>query len=367
MSREILSDRQLNRATLARQMLLTRSDISIPEAVRFLGGLQAQQSNDPYIGLWTRLEGFKHEALTALIVDKTLARATTMRGTLHLHTADDLVGFRALVQSYLMATWRSGFRKRFAGQVESSVHREGIKILKKGPTTIGAVGKALHEKFPEAEALALGMMMQMRETLVQVPPTRIWGNGSAPLLLRAEQWLGKLKPTLSRIDLVRRYLAAYGPASINDMQAWCRLTKLSAEFKALEKELVVFEGEDGRVLYDLPDAPRPDADTPAPVRFLPLYDNAYLGYDNRRRMLDEADMKRLNLFSDFKPAALIDGVIAAGWVVSRKKGVARLEIEPYHKVTKAQRREVETEGETFLRFMEEDADSYEVEVTAVRT
>jgi hypothetical protein len=340
--------------------------VSIPEAVRFLGGLQAQQSNDPYVGLWTRLEGFTHEALTALIVDKTLARATTMRGTLHLHTADDLVGFRALVQSYLTATWRSGFRKRFAGQDEKAVHREGLKLLKKGPTTIGAVGKALAQKFPAADPLSLAMMMQVSETLIQVPPTRIWGNGSPPLLERAETWLGKRKPTLNRVDLVRRYLAAYGPASIADMQTWCRLTKLSAEFKAIEDELVTFESEDGRVLYDLIDAPRPDADTFAPVRFLPLFDNAYLGYDNRRRMLNERDMKRINMFADFKPAVLIDGVIAAGWVVSRKKGVARLEVEPYHKITKAQKREVEEEGEAFLRFTEEDAETYEVEVTGVR-
>jgi hypothetical protein len=362
MSREILTNRQLNRATLARQMLLERSDMSIADAVRFLGGLQAQQSNDPYIGLWSRLDGFTHEALTELIVDKTLARATTMRGTLHLHTADDLVGFRALVQSYLMATWRSGFRKRFAGQDEKAVHREGLKVLKQGPTTIGAVGKALHEKFPEAEALALAVFIQMRETLIQVPPTRVWGNGSAPQLERAEIWLGKLKPTLSRLDLVRRYLAAYGPATIQDMQTWCRLTKLSAEFRALDSELVSFEDEDGRVLYDLPDAPRPSADTPAPIRFLPLYDNAYLGFDNRRRMLMDIDLKRLNMFANFKPAVLIDGVIAGGWVVSRKKDAARLEIEPYHKLNRKQVRELEQEGEPFLRFMEEQAKEYVVEV-----
>ena len=112
MSREILTNRQLNRATLARQMLLERSDMSIADAVRFLGGLQAQQSNDPYIGLWSRLNGFTHEALTAMIVDKTLLRATTMRGTLHLHTAEDLVGFRALVQDFLTGVWRSRDRWR---------------------------------------------------------------------------------------------------------------------------------------------------------------------------------------------------------------------------------------------------------------
>ncbi len=360
-----LTNRQLNRATLARQMLLERSDMSIADAVAFLGGLQAQQSNDPYIGLWSRLRGFTHEALTALIVDKTLARATTMRGTLHLHTADDLVGFRALVQDYLMATWRSSFRRRFNGQDEDAVHREGLKALKRGPTTIGAVGKALGETFPDADPLALAMMVQMRETLVQVPPTRIWGNGSPPLLERAETWLGKRKAKLSRIDLVRRYIAAYGPASINDMQVWCRLTKLSVEFKALEKELVVFEDVDGRLLYDFPDAPRPAADTPAPVRFLPLYDNAYLGYDNRRRMLTESDFKRINIFENFKPGVLVDGVIAAGYVVSRKKDAARLEIEPYHKLSKKLVREIEAEGEHFLRFMEEDAKTYAIEVQAL--
>jgi hypothetical protein len=360
------SHRALNRATLARQMLLERSDRGIVDAVRFLGGLQAQQSNDPYIGLWSRLNGFRHEDLTALIVERTVARATTMRGTLHLHTVDDLVGFRALVQAYLTATWRSGFRERFNGQDEAAVQREALRILKKGPTTIGAIGKALGGLFPEADPLALAMMVQARETLIQIPPTRIWGNGRAPLLERAQTWLGKLKPTLSRVDLVRRYLAAFGPASVNDMQVWCRLTKLSVEFAALKDELAVFEGEDGRVLYDLPDAPRPDPDTPAPVRFLPLYDNVYLGYDSRRRMLAESDLKRGNLFADFKPAVLVDGVIAGGWTVEKSKAARRLLVEPYHKLTRAQVRDVEAEGRRFLRFMVEDAAADDVQVLPVK-
>jgi hypothetical protein len=364
MSREILTTRQLNRATLARQMLLERSDMSIPDAVRLLGGLQAQQSNDPYIGLWSRLAGFTHEALTALIVDRTLARATTMRGTLHLHTADDLAGFRALVQSFLEGVWNSNFRRRFGDEDKARVHRAGVRLIDKGPITSGDLGKRLKAKFPTAEPLALAVLLQMSETLIQVPPTRLWGNGSAPLLTRVENWLPGIKPTLTRVDLVRRYIAAYGPVSVNDMQVWCRLTRHSAEFKQIETELVTFEDEGGRVLYDFPDAPRPPADTPAPVRFLPLYDNVYLGYDKRGRMLMEEDSKRLNLFADFKPAVLVDGVIAAGWVVSRKKDAARLEIEPYHKLTKRQVREIETEGEAFLRFMAEGATDYTVEMQA---
>jgi hypothetical protein len=362
MSREILSTRQLNRATLARQMLLERHDASIAETIRFLGGLQAQQSNDPYIGLWSRLNGFTHEALTALIVDRTLARATTMRGTLHLHTAADLVGFRTLVQGFLETSWKTNFLKRFGSEDQTKVRRAGVRILDKGPITSGDLGKQLKVKFPTAEPLALAVLVQMSETLIQVPPTRLWGNGSAPKLARIETWLPGQKSSLSRLDLVRRYLAAYGPASINDMQIWCRLTRLSAEFKVLEKELVSFEDSHGRVLYDLPEAPRPAADTPAPVRFLPLYDNAYLGYDDRRRMLMDEDLERLNLFSDFKPAVLIDGVIAAGWAVSRKKDAARLRIEPYRKFGTKQVREIELEGAAFLRFMAEDAKSHTVEV-----
>ena len=362
-----LTNRQLNRATLARQMLLERADIGIAGAVRFLGGLQAQQSNDPYIALWSRLNGFRHEDLTALIVDRTLARATTMRGTLHLHTADDLIGFRALVADFLKAMWKSNFLKRFGEEDQKKAIRAGVKLLDaKAPMTSGALGKALHEKFPTAEPLALSILMQVNETLIQVPPTRVWGNGSAPLLTRVENWLPPphVRP-LSRIDLGRRYLRAFGPASVNDMQVWCRLTKLSVEFEALKNELVTFESEDGRVLYDFPDAPRPDADTPAPVRSLPLYDNVYLGYDNRRRMLDEADMKRVNILAEFKPAVLVDGIVSAGWSVERKKGAARLVVEPYHKLRKRDERELEAEGLSFLKFMQADAKSYDVEIGAV--
>jgi hypothetical protein len=194
----------------------------------------------------------------------------------------------------------------------------------------------------------------------------VWGNGSAPLLTRVENWLPAphVRP-LSRVELVRRYLRAFGPASVNDMQVWCRLTKLSVEFEALRDDLVTFESEDGRILYDFPDAPRPDADTPAPARFLPLYDNVYLGYDNRRRMLDEADMKRVNILAEFKPAVLVDGIVSAGWSVESKKGAARLVIEPYHKLKKRDLRELEVEGLAFLRFMQADAKSYDVEIGAV--
>jgi hypothetical protein len=362
---ETLTDRQLNRATLARQMLLKRADMGIADAVGFLGGLQAQQSNDPYIALWSRLAGFTQDQLTSLIVDRTLARATSMRGTLHLHTADDLIGIRPLVADFLKGMWTSNFRKRFGSEDEKKVRRAGVKLLDaKAPMTAGALGRALQEKFPTAEPQSLAVLLQVTETLVQVPPTRLWGNGSAPLLARVETWL----PTpherpLSRIDLVRRYLRAFGPASVNDMQVWCRLTKLSAEFELLKDELLAFQDEDGRTLYDFPDAPRPAADTPAPVRFLPLYDNVYLGYDDRRRMLAAGDSKRINLLlAGFKPAVLVDGIVSAAWSIETKKGAARLVVEPYRRLRKADVRDIEREGLAFLGFAEPGAESGDIAV-----
>lgn len=361
-----ISDRQLNRATLARQMLLERSDMGLEEAVAFLLGLQAQVSEGPYQGLWSRLSGFRHEALTKLITDRKLLRATSMRATLHLHTVDDMIGLREFVQPVVERMWQAAFgKRRFGANDKEKVRKAGVKLLDKGPMTGGALGKALQEQFPEGEPLAKSVLVQVVETLIQIPPTRIWGSGHAPILTRIENWVpGPYSRPIPRETLVRRYLAACGPASVMDMQSWCGVTKLGEAFEALRPELVTFEGEDGRELFDLPDAPRPDADTPAPVRFLPLYDNVYLGFDNRRRMLEENDLKRVNMLREFKPAVLIDGIIAAGWVITAKKGAAVIEIEPYHEMTKAQRREVEEEGLAFLRFMHEDAESYDVSVGA---
>jgi hypothetical protein len=364
MARDRLSNRQLNRATLARQMLLERSDMGIADAVVWLLGLQGQQSHDPYIGLWSRLTGFTHEALTALIVDRTLLRGSTMRSTLHLHTADDMIGIREFVQPVLERSWNGAFgKRRFGANDREKVRKAGVKLLDKAPMTSGELGRALQEKFPEGEALAKAMLVQTMEVLIQIPPTRIWGSGHAPISTRVQNWVpGPYQRTIPRETLVRRYLAAYGPASVADMQAWCGMTKLGEVFETLRPELMTFEGDDGRELFDLPEAPRPDAQTPAPVRYLPMFDNVYLGYDNRRRMLEENDTKRANMLREFKPAVLIDGVISAGWGIDEKKGNAVLSVEPYHKITKRDVRDVEKEGLALLRFIRPEAKSYNVRV-----
>ena len=300
-----------------------------------------------------------------MIVDRSLARATSMRGTLHLHTADDLIGIRALVDPFLRQVWQSNFRKRFGDNDEEAVLRAAIELIDSEPMTAGALGKLLKAEFPTAEPLSMTALLQMRETLIQIPPTRIWGSGHSPILTRIENWLPPpYERPIGREALVRRYLKAYGPAGVNDMQIWSRLTKLGKEFEALADQFVTFTDEEGRTLYDLPDAPRPDAGTPAPVRFLPLYDNVYLGYDDRRRMLSKATAHLINMFQAFKPAVLIDGVIDAGWVISVKKGAALIEVETCRKLGKREQGEVEKEGLSFLEFMEPEAKSWDVRFAA---
>jgi len=360
----ILTDRHLNRATLARQMLLARADIDHITAVDWLIGLQGQVSEGPYQGLWSRLAGFRHDDLTALIVGRRLLRATSLRSTLHLHTLADLTGLRPHVQPVLDRMWKSAFgNRRFGANDIGAVHRAGVALLDQGPMTGGALGKALTAQFPDGEPLAKSVLLQVKEILVQIPPTRIWGSGHAPILTRLENWVPPPYPgPLDLGDLVRRYLRAYGPATIADMQAWSGLTRLGDAFTAIREELVAYEAEDGRTLFDLADASLPEPDVSAPPRFLPLFDNVYLGYADRRRLLVPGDEARLNILNEYTPAVLVDGRIRAGWAISVKRDVVRLEISPYHPLRKKDLPALERKGLAFLTFMQPDAASRSVEI-----
>src|SRR3954470_6362948 len=205
-----LTDRQLNRATLARQLLLERSDMGIVEAVDWLIGLHGQVSDGPYQGLWSRLRDFHHEDLTALIVERTRVRATSLRSTLHLHNVDDLLGLRPHIQPVLDRMWKSAFgNRRFGSNDVKAVHRAGVKLLNKGPMTGGQLGKALSETFPDGDPLAKAVLLQTKEILIQIPPTRIWGSGHAPILTRAENWVPAPHSRELKLDeLVLRYLRA---------------------------------------------------------------------------------------------------------------------------------------------------------------
>ncbi|HTM76444.1 MAG TPA: winged helix DNA-binding domain-containing protein [Devosia sp.] len=347
-----ITDRALNRATLARQMMLQRSDRPIADAVAFLLGLQAQTTNGPYQALWNRLRGFTPDALTALIADKTLLRTTTMRTTLHLHTLPDMLSLRPLLQPVLDRTFASPAKVRAVKADPAAVRALGVTLLDRAPMTAGTLGKRLLEQFPNSDPYVLAQVVQGSETLVQIPPTRIWGHGGPPLLTRIERWIGRgLAEPIALPALVLRYLAAFGPASINDMQHWCGLTRLGPAFDAVRDQIISFTAEDGRTLYDLPAAPRPDPDTPAPSRFLPEYDNVYLGFANRRRIQSDLARAHMPLINGYPSTFTVDGVIAGKWALARKKGVAHLTLVPFRTLLPSERAEVEAEGHAMAGFL----------------
>lgn len=360
MSGKPLTLRHLNRATLSRQLLVGRQQLHIAAALAHLVGLQAQVSENPYQGLWSRLAGFRHTDLTALIVGREVARATSLRGTLHLHVAGDLVALRPLVQPVLDRVWQAAFLKRFGGADREAVLRAGTALLDDGPMTAGELGARLAPRFPGAEPLALATHVQMQDILVQVPPTRIWGSGHAPILSRAANWLGPIDvPPLSRAMLVRRYLGAHGPASVADIQAWCGLTGLATEVEALGDALVPCRDESGRKLFDLAGATPPEPDLDVPVRFLPDFDNALIGYADRRRILDREVEAALRPTRSYR-AVLVDGFVAATWSIRGAKGTARLLVTPFRRLEKPEIRDIEAEAGAFLTFMAEDVDRREV-------
>ena len=361
-----LSNRQLNRATLARQLLLQRTAMPVIDAVDLLIGLQAQTTNGPYQALWNRLAGFTPDALTAPIFDKSLLRATTMRTTLHLHTTPDLLSIRPLVQPMLDRTFLSVAKSRAANADRPAVHARGVALLDQQPMTAGELGKQLTRTWPEGDPLVLAQVLQCLETLIQIPPTRIWGHGGAPLLSRLENWLGRgLSQPIDLQRLILRYLAAFGPASVNDMQTWSGLTRLASIFESLRPQLVTFTGEDGRTLYDLPDAPRPDVDTPAPVRFLPEYDNVFLGYADRLRIQPPEAKRLMPMVNGYPSTFTVDGFIAGKWSLARDKDNARLTIIPFKPLRKSELAEVEQEGRAMAQFLTDGKAVIETEFTPV--
>jgi hypothetical protein len=360
MPSKTITDRALNRATLARQLLLQRASMPIVDAMEFLLGLQAQTTNGPYQALWSRLADFTPDALTTLITDKTLLRATTLRTTLHLHTVPDLLTLRPLLQPVLDRTFNSAAKNRTLKADRAAVQALGVELLDQQAMTAGNLGKLLLEHFPDSDPYVLAQVVQGAETLVQIPPTRIWGHGGPPLLSRIESFIGQgLSAPIDLPALVLRYLAAFGPASVNDMQHWCGLTRLTPAFKSVRDQLVTFSGEDGRTLYDLPDAPRPDADTLAPPRFLPEYDNVYLGFADRHRIQSDLARARMPLVNGYPSSFTVDGFIAGKWSLARRKTAADLTLTPFRALLKREISAVEAEGLAMAKFLTDGA----VEIT----
>jgi hypothetical protein len=346
----MLTLRDLNRATLARQHLLARHKGEAADIVHRLAGLQAQEPRPPYLGVWTRLEGFAREDLHADLGARRLVRATMMRATLHLVTAGDFAAFRPLLRPALAAAAR-----RFDGIDVDAVVAAADRLLAAGPLTFNELRPRLLEEFPGAYDRALGYAVRMLTPLVMVPTEDRWSfpRESAFALPGID-----LDPAPRLEALVERYLAAFGPATPADMAAWSGLTGLRPVMTAMDLER--FEDEAGRVLFDLPDAPRPGGDVPAPVRFLPDFDTLVLGHADRTRVLADAfkgqvATKNLRVRATY----LIDGFVAGTWQIKRTGKKAKLVVSPF---TATPPGALEEEGMALLAFAEPDATSLALEV-----
>jgi len=362
-----ISRRALNRATLARQLLLRRTERPLPEVVEHLVGLQAQTPHSWYVGLWSRVAGFRPDAAVDLITGRALVRLALMRSTIHLVTAADAWRLRPLVQPVLD---RDLFTNHLHGRAIRGVDIDALVEAGRGlltqPRTSRALGALLHDRWPDRPAATLAYAVRNQLPLVQVPPRGLWGRSGPIAHVSAESWLGGERPVSATLaDVVRRYLCAFGPATVKDVQTWSGLTRLREIVDGMD--LLVLRGADGSELFDLPDAPRPDPDTPAPPRFLYDFDNLMLSYADRSRVITD-EFKRLSCrpHGPVPEAVLVDGVTAGEWTFSRTGGIAALTVRTYRSLPADTAAAVEAEAADLLGFLAPDAEVREVELLVVR-
>jgi Winged helix DNA-binding domain len=365
-----LTLRDLNRATLARQMLLGRQRVKPLRAIERLAGLQAQWPKPPHVGLWSRILGFERDALLALLRKRQAVRATMMRGTLHVVSAKDYVALRRPLQPMLTRGMVAVLRDRAKGIDVDEVVAIAREHLGSGSRSFEQVRDALASRHPKADLRAMGFIARMSIPLVQVPTDDdTWGFPSSPQFALAEGWLGEApRPSGTLDDLVLRYVAAFGPATAADVQTWSGAQGVKEVFERLRSKLVVLRDERKRELLDLPEAPRPGADAVAPVAFLPEFDNLVLAHADRRRFVADAHRKRVYLPGlRVAPTFLVDGFVAGTWGVERKKDVARLTVEAFEPLAKRAQSELQGEAEGLARFVEPDARVFEVHFARRRT
>lgn len=350
-SAPVLDRRALNRALLARQLLLGRRRESAAKTIERLVGMQAQAPNLPYVGLWARLEGFRHDELSKLMETRAAVRISLMRNTIHLVTARDAFALKPLFgplgeRGYVRGSpWGRGIKPEDVKAIRVS----GAEIMGEKPHTVAALTKRLQELFPGRDAAAMAYGVRYMVPLVFTTPRGIWGAGGPVALTTFAAWLGREPgPAIEPERLVTRYLAAFGPASPADFRAWSGLA-MRPVFEKLRPKLKVFRTEKGTELFDLPTAPRPRGDTKVPVRLLPDYDNILLAHADRTRIMPEG--KHLGMFSSngvMQGAVLVDGFVRAMWVPRKRV----LEISPFVRpLTKSDRASITDEARSLLDFL----------------
>ena len=352
----VLSQRALNRALLARQWLLERHEATAETTIHHLVGMQAQAPLSPYVGLWSRLSDFDQVELAALLVERRAVRTWVMRSTIHLVTAVDVRTLWPIMHPVVERAWRSThFARDVAGVDPAEILSLGQRLVEERPRTRAELAPVLAERWPDVPTDSLVYTLSYNLPVVQVPPRGVWGTTGPSAITTIDAWLGPIGDLAPDIDaVVLRYLAAYGPASVMDCQAWSGLTKLRPAFERLRPRLETFRDEAGREVFDLPDAPRPPEDVPAPTRFLPEYDNVLLGHADRSRIIPSG--RRIPLppgEGASRGTILIDGMFGGEWRIERSRdtALATLVVEPFEAVTPAHTGAVEAEGLELLRFV----------------
>jgi Winged helix DNA-binding domain len=345
----VLSQRTLNRALLGRQMLLRRRSLSAAKAIEHLVGMQAQVPGSPYVGLWSRLEGFDHGDLSRLISSRRAVRMSLMRCTIHLVTARDCVALRPVMQPVLERGLYVGspFARQIEGVDIAALLAAGRAALDKKPRTTADMRRLLTKGWPGYDSNSLAYAVRYLVPMVQIPPRGLWGGQGLPTYVTAEAWLGRpLGSDVSPDAMVMRYLRAFGPSTVADIQSWSGLTGVRAVVERLRSRLRTFRDENGRELLDVPGGLFQDPDAEVPPRFLPDYDNALLAHDDRSRIIAKEHRRLVG-----RPTLLVDGYAIGFWKLTREKSVVTLVIETLKRLSKKDVKAVEAEGLQLLDFI----------------
>jgi hypothetical protein len=347
-----LSLRAINRATMHRQLLLQRSNLSVLEVLSRVAGMQAQNPNPPYYGLWARIAGFTQQHLIDLVQSRAVVRISLMRSTIHSVTAADCLAWRPLLQPVHERGFSSNWGRNLPGADLAAITKAGRKLVEAEPMTFAVLGERLAQLFPTLDGPSMAQAVRAYVPLVQVPPRGLWGSSGQAKHTSAEHWLGQplaAKPPLEAMFL--RYLAGFGPASVKDAQTWSGLTRLKEVADKLRPQLRVFRDPNGVELFDLPDAVYPGEDAPAPVRYLAEFENMLLSYDDRTRIMTDEHRKIILTPNGLLAGVFtVDGFAAGQWKITATKKAAALTVTPFGKVSKRDARELAAEGAALLEF-----------------
>lgn len=360
-----LSNRTLNRTLLERQFLLRRTNRPAVEVIRHLVAMQGQEPNWPYVGLWTRVAGFTREDLTALLHDRKVVRATMVRVTQHLATAEDFAWLRPPLQPLLDRHVRARYYTEQLGDLDlREVVDAALAFLGEETKPRRDLSRMLVERYPGRKGTPLSGAVETQVALVHPPPGSTWGSWwSRPVmpLTRAETWTGlPMDPEPGVRRLVLRYLAAFGPASVHDIRTWSglNLREIRPVVEELRPKLRSYRGEDGRELLDLAEARLADPEVPAPVRFLPAYDNLILSHADRSRVIATEDRPKVVDGAVVEPTFLVDGFVRGTWDVAG--GVVK--VRPFRPLEETELEEVRREAERVGEFVAAEGERGRVEV-----